>query len=135
MQLVVSNNEEDLIYCYEVLCSFFYLCNLNEIAERLEASSMSHDIFCKSSDFSCQRIMVDCCFRSTCSGHEWGNIRSVYLFVGFKNCYKSYNKFHYILRLFDVLRNFPFTTSETMLITYKHGIYELPHELPNDLGN
>ena len=36
--------------------------------------------------------------------------------------------------LFDVLPNFPFTTSETMrVITYKHGIYELPHELPNDV--
>ena len=45
-----------------------------------------------------------------------------------------YNHFHNILRLFDVLRNFTFTTSETMDdITYKHGIYELPHELPNDL--
>ena len=21
-----------------------------------------------------------------------------------------------------------------LIITYKHGIYELPHELPNDLG-
>ena len=39
-----------------------------------------------------------------------------------------------ILRLFDVLPNFPFTTSETMRdFSYKHGIYELPHELPNDL--
>ena len=26
----------------------------------------------------------------------------------------SYNQFHKILRLFDVLPNFPFTTSETM---------------------
>ena len=22
----------------------------------------------------------------------------------------------------------------SMIITYKHGVYELPHELPNDLG-
>ena len=29
----------------------------------------------------------------------------------------SYNRFHNILRLFDVLPNFPFTTSETMLYT------------------
>ena len=51
--------------------------------------------------------------------------------------WKSYNHFR-ILRLFDVLPNFPFTTSETMrdyylytssqvkrcaIITYKHGIY------------
>ena len=27
---------------------------------------------------------------------------------------KTYNQFHNILRLFDVLLNFPFTTSETM---------------------
>ena len=47
---------------------------------------------------------------------------------------RNYNQFHNILRLFDVLPNFPFTASETMVvITYKHGIYELPHELPNDL--
>ena len=45
-----------------------------------------------------------------------------------------YNQFHNILRLFDVLPNFPFTTSETMaIITYKHGIYRLPLELPNNL--
>ena len=34
----------------------------------------------------------------------------------------------------DVLLNFAFTTSETNIImTYKYGIYKLPHELPNDL--
>ena len=44
------------------------------------------------------------------------------------------NHFHNILRFFDVLRNFPFVTSETMrVITYKHSIYEFLHELPNDL--
>ena len=38
------------------------------------------------------------------------------------------------MRLFDVLPNFPFTTSERWaIITYKHGIYEFRHELPNDL--
>ena len=32
------------------------------------------------------------------------------------------------------LKNIPFTTSETSLIIIKkHGIYELPHEFPNDL--
>ena len=30
----------------------------------------------------------------------------------------SYNHFHNILRLFDVLPNFPFTTSETMADYY-----------------
>ena len=45
-----------------------------------------------------------------------------------------YNHFHNILRLFDVLTNFSFTTSETMRdYYYKHGIYKLPLELPNDL--
>ena len=47
----------------------------------------------------------------------------------------THNYFSNILRLFDVLPIFPFTTSETCaIITYKHGIYALPHELPNDLG-
>ena len=59
----------------------------------------------------------------------------------FLNAYKKfnantniYNQFHKVLRLFDALPNFSFTTSETMaIITYKYGIYELPHKLPNDL--
>ena len=51
-----------------------------------------------------------------------------------QNFLKNYNDFHNILRLFDVLQNFLFTTSETIGdYYYKHGIYELPHELPNDL--
>ena len=37
---------------------------------------------------------------------------------------------HNILRLFDVSPNFPFTTSEAMR---EHGIYELPHELLNNV--
>ena len=48
------------------------------------------------------------------------------------SCLSNCNHFHNILRLLDVLPNSPFTTSE-MIITYKHGIYELPHELLNDL--
>ena len=52
----------------------------------------------------------------------------------FDDCQMIYNHFENILRLFDVLPNFPFTTSETIaILTYKHGIYELPHELLNDL--
>ena len=39
-----------------------------------------------------------------------------------------YDQFHNILRLFDVLPIFPFSTSET-IATYKHGIYELPNDL------
>ena len=39
-----------------------------------------------------------------------------------------------VSQYFDVLPNFPFTTSETRtIITYKHGIYELLHELPNNV--
>ena len=39
-----------------------------------------------------------------------------------------------ILRLFDGLANFPFTASEqSMIISNKLVIYELAHELPNDL--
>ena len=46
----------------------------------------------------------------------------------------SHNYFHNILRLFDVLANFPLTTIKRYAIfTYNHCIYELPHQLPNDL--
>ena len=42
-----------------------------------------------------------------------------------------YNHGHNILRIFDVLSNFPFIASETKrIISNKHGIYELA----NDLG-
>ena len=45
-----------------------------------------------------------------------------------------YNQLHNILRLFDVLPNFPLTqVKRCVIITYKHGIYEFPHKLPNDL--
>ena len=44
------------------------------------------------------------------------------------------NHFHNILRPFDVLPNFLFTTSETWYIsTYKHDMYDLSHELQNNL--
>ena len=33
-----------------------------------------------------------------------------------------HNQFHNTFRLFDVLPNFVFTTSETICVTYKHGI-------------
>ena len=45
-----------------------------------------------------------------------------------------YNHFLNILRLFDVLSNFPFTTRETMRdyqLQTRH--IQLPHELPNNL--
>ena len=45
-----------------------------------------------------------------------------------------YNNLHNILRLFDVLPNFLSPqVKRCAIITYKHGMYELPHELPNDL--
>ena len=48
--------------------------------------------------------------------------------------YRTYIHFHNILRLFDVLQNLPYTTSESnAIITYKCGMYELPHKFPNDL--
>ena len=44
------------------------------------------------------------------------------------------NHFHNILRLFDVLLSFAFTTSETIpRFTYKLAVCEFPHELTNDL--
>ena len=51
----------------------------------------------------------------------------------FKLKLDTYNHFHNILRLFDVLSNFPFTSSETVdSLKHKHGTQELPHELPKD---
>ena len=45
-----------------------------------------------------------------------------------------YNQFHNILRLFNVLPSFPLPqVKRCVIITYKHALYELPHELPNDL--
>ena len=43
--------------------------------------------------------------------------------------------FHNILRLFDVFYQVFLSPQmkRCAVITYKHGIYELPHELPNDL--
>ena len=44
------------------------------------------------------------------------------------------NYFHNILRLFDVLPNFPSTTNEkSVIIRIKYGIYELTHELFSDI--
>ena len=46
----------------------------------------------------------------------------------------SYNQFHNILRLIDgCFTKFSPQVKRWAIITYKHGIYELPHELPNDL--
>ena len=46
------------------------------------------------------------------------------------------NQFHNILRL-AVFTNFPFIASETLaIITYKHGVYDLPNVLSlSILGN
>ena len=49
-------------------------------------------------------------------------------------CVANYNYSHNILRLSDVLPIFLSTqVKRCVIITYKHGIYEFPHELPNDL--
>ena len=43
---------------------------------------------------------------------------------------KSYNNFHNILRLFDVYQFFLSPQGKRCaIITYKHGIYELPNDL------
>ena len=43
------------------------------------------------------------------------------------------NHFHNISRIFDVLPNFFSSQAKRCtIITYKHGIYELPDDLPND---
>ena len=45
------------------------------------------------------------------------------------------NNFYSILRLFDVLPNFPFTTSETMRDYYLSPRYiRVAYEIQNDLG-
>ena len=46
----------------------------------------------------------------------------------------SYNQFHNILRLFHVYQIFlSLKVERSTIITCTHGIYELPHELPNNL--
>ena len=47
---------------------------------------------------------------------------------------RNHNQFHNILRLMIFLQIFLSPqVKRCMIITYKHGIYELPHKLPNDL--
>ena len=46
----------------------------------------------------------------------------------------TYNHFHNILRLSDVLPIFVLPkVKQCAIVTYKHGIYEMPHKLLNDL--
>ena len=58
-------------------------------------------------------------------------------FSGIQTSYirnSSYNRFHNVLRLFNALPNFLSPqVKRRAIITYKHGIYKLPQELPNDL--
>ena len=42
------------------------------------------------------------------------NIANPVRYPSLTRFYRTFNHFHNILRLFDVLPNFPFTTSETM---------------------
>ena len=52
----------------------------------------------------------------------------------FKLKFGTCNQFHNTLRLFNVLPSFLSPQVKRLtIITYKHGIYELPHELQNDL--
>ena len=52
----------------------------------------------------------------------------------FKMKFGTYNHFHNILRLFDVLPTFISREVKRCAIIYhKHGIFELPDELLNDL--
>ena len=44
----------------------------------------------------------------------------------------TYNQFHNIWRLFDVLQIFLSQVKRCAIIIYKHGIYELSHELPTN---
>ena len=54
--------------------------------------------------------------------------------VLFVNCFVLLQSIPYYFYTFDVLAIFPFTTSEkSPIISDKHGIYESPHELLNDL--
>ena len=47
--------------------------------------------------------------------------------------YRTYIHFHNILRLFDVLPNLPYTTSESnAIITYKCSMCELSQKFAND---
>ena len=47
---------------------------------------------------------------------------------------KSYNQLHNNLRLLTFYQTFLSPqVKRYQIITYKHGIYELPHDLPNDL--
>ena len=46
---------------------------------------------------------------------------------------RTHNHFHNILRLFDVNQTLLSPqVKRCAIITYKHDIYELPHDLPND---
>ena len=47
----------------------------------------------------------------------------------------TYNQFHNILRHLMLYQIFLSPqVKRCAVINYKHGIYELPHEFPNDLG-
>ena len=49
-------------------------------------------------------------------------------------CFLSANHGHIILRHFNARPNFPFTARKRrVIISYKHGVYELSHELPKEL--
>ena len=43
------------------------------------------------------------------------------------------NHFHNILKLFDLYQYFALQVKRCAIFNYKHGVYELPHKLPNNL--
>ena len=63
-------------------------------------------------------------------GHRYCSSRGIRVL----DCLVIYNHFHNILRLFDILSNF-FSpqVKRTVIVSNKYGIFELPHELPNNL--
>ena len=48
-------------------------------------------------------------------------------------CYITCSQFHNVLRLSDIFTKFSFHHKWNNLAINKHGIYELPYELPNNL--
>ena len=58
----------------------------------------------------------------------------IYIMSGIYKLYIIYTHFHNILRLLMFYQIFLSTqVKRSAIITYKHGIYELPYKLPNYL--
>ena len=58
----------------------------------------------------------------------------IWFYLRFFDMLMNYNQFHNVLRLSISYQIFLSRQVKLWaIITYKHGIYKLPHELPNDL--